>query len=482
LSATLKTMDALKPKTTSTHSDASEPDPSTRQDSMTAGPNQHPDEHIAWFRQASPYINSHRGKTFVLCFDGSVLESPQFPTLVHDITLLRNLGIRLVLVHGLRYQVNKRLDDRNIESTFEQGLRITTEEILDEVKDCVGRARIAIESQLSMGLPNTPMSGAHVGVASGNFVTAQPYGIIDGVDFGHTGSVRQIHVNAIQRLIESDQLVLLSPLGYSRTGELFNMQYEEVATKAAIALNAEKLIFMGDTTVHDSSGTQIRQSTAQDISKNLSSLPIAEDARHVVQRAIEACEKGVSRVHILNQFDSDALLRDLFTRDGSGTMINADTYDTIRSASIHDVGGIISLITPLEENGTLVPRSREQLELDIDHFMVAERDGTIVACAALIADEGQNQTDASEVLVGEIACVATHPDYRNGKRAETLLRKLESRARSLSLDSLFVLTTRSDHWFIEQGYEQATELQLPSIRRSRLNQKRNSKVLIKKLR
>ena len=458
-------MDALKPK------------PHPDSDATTNA-----NDPIAWFRQASPYINTHRGKTFVIYFDGKTLASEHFPTLVHDLTLLRNLGIRLVLVHGLRNQINDSLTQAGILSRFEKGIRITTEDVMDKLLECVGRARIAIESRLSMGLPNTPMSGAHVSVASGNFVTAQPFGVVDGVDYHHTGIVRQIHINAIRRQIENEQLVLLSPLGYSRTGELFNLQAEEVATRTATALGAEKLIFLSDTVIHDEHGEQIRESTLNNIAKRIDDLSLKEADHSVLKRAIEACQQGVKRVHILNQNDPDALLRDLFTRDGSGTLINADNYETTRQAHIKDVGGIIELIAPLEKDGTLVARSREQLELSIGHFLVTERDGTVIACAAMIPD------DSLEKLPGkghhtsaEIACVVTHPDYRGGGRAEAILRQLEANAKTEGINWLYVLTTRTNHWFIEQNYQPATQKQLPPMRLEKLDQHRNSKILIKKL-
>jgi len=433
------------------------------------------DTHIDWFRQASPYINTHRGKTFVLCFSGSALESSLFPTLINDITLLHHLGIRLVLVHGLRHQLDRHLAELGQDSTRVDGLRITTSPVLNAVVTEVGKARIFIESRLSMGLPNTPMSGAHLSVASGNFITAQPHGIHHGVDFCHTGVVRQVQVNAIRRQIEHGQLVLLSPLGYSLTGELFNLQAQDVAMRTAAALRAEKLIYIDEPLLAEN-GEPIRESTPGAMEQLLADLPKDHPGTDTVTRAITACRSGVQRAHLLTFQDPYALLKELFTLDGTGTMISADDYDVIRRADIRDVNGIIELIRPLEENGTLVKRSREQLELEIPHFHVAERDGRVVACAALIPSN-----EATESATAEVACVVTHPDYRSSGRAEKLLQHLEGSARAIGVRTVFVFTTRSDHWFIEQGYVKGSTDVVPHDRLARVNPQRNSHILLKQL-
>lgn len=432
------------------------------------------DSHINWFRQASPYINAHRGKTFVLCFSGTALASEHFPTLIHDITLLHHLGVRLVLVHGLKQQLDEHLSQRNIDSTRVRGLRITTDAVLDAVIAEVGKARISIESRLSMGLPNTPMSGAHLSVASGNFITAQPHGVHEGTDYGHTGIIRQVHKNAIRRQIEHGQLVLLSPLGYSLTGEVFNIAAEDVAMRTAVALKAEKLIYIDEELITPD-GQPVRESTPQLMEQLINSLAEDHPAAGAAKKAIHACKSGVQRAHLLPLTDSCALLKELFTLDGTGTMISADSYDAIRQADIRDVNGIIELIRPLEKNGTLVERPREQIELEIAHFYVAERDGRVIACAALLP------ADTSANAPAEIACVVTHPDYRNTGRAENLLQHVEASAKAAGISSVFVLTTRTDHWFIEQGYEKGSLDCVPDSRLNSLDRQRNSRILTKTL-
>lgn len=430
---------------------------------------------VNWFRQAAPYINTHRGKTFVILFGGEPVANARFASLIHDFALLHSLGIRLVLVHGARPQIESRLRETNRELHYVNGLRITDEGALPCVLQAVGQVRIRIEAQLSMGLSNSPMQGAHIRVASGNFVTARPLGVREGVDYCFTGEVRRIDNQAIRTWLEDGAIVLLSPLGYSPTGEIFNLSAEEVATATAISLGADKLLLLTEGPgLLNESGELIRQLSVQKGGQLLATgHNLSEDMARHLNHALRACRAGVRRAHLLSRTLDGALLLELFTRDGVGSLITAGTYEEIRPATIDDVGGILELIRPLEADGTLVRRSRELLEMEIDRFMVLERDGTIIGCAALYP--------FPEELFGELACLAVHPDYRNQGRADTLLQVIEQRARKQGLRKLYVLTTRTSHWFQERGFEPAEITNLPVHKQAMYNLQRRSKVFIKTL-
>ena len=430
------------------------------------------DQSVDWFRQASPYINAHRGKTFVISLGGETIAGDAFAGLIHDLALMSHLGIRLVLVYGIRAQIAEREALGQTRSQVVKGLRITDEDTLASVLELAGSVRARIEAAFSSSLPNTPMSGARLGIVSGNFVTARPYGIHDGVDYRHTGVVRRVHARAINQQLELGNIVLLSPVAYSTTGESFNLHAEDVATEAAVALQADKLINLTDGPITvTSEGECLRQTTPLEMQALIEADDLAGAPVAVLRNALQACRQGVRRVHLLDRDTDGALIKELFTRDGIGAMLSADNYEGLRPASIGDVGGIIELIAPFEEDGTLVRRSREQLEMEIDKFTVVERDGMIVACAALYPME----------RFGEIACVVTHPSYRGAGRAEDLLTHLEKKARVLGLQKLFVFTTRTRHWFIEQGFQPALLEDLPAARQNSYNYKRNSKALIKPL-
>lgn len=436
------------------------------------------EQYVHWFRNSAPYINAHRHKTFVLMFGGEAVNHENFRNIIHDIALLNSLGIKLVLVHGARPQIDENLIENNIETPFYNDLRITTREALRCVLDAVGSIRLEIEALLSMGLANSPMYGSRIDAVSGNFVTARPYGVRDGVDFQLTGEVRSVDVEALQKNLQNDNIIVLGPTGYSTTGEVFNLLAEQVAVKTAVALKADKLIFLGEKEgISDEDDRLLRQLIPNEVDQYLRNKPLDSELLLHMAGATEACRGGVRRVHIISYARDGALLQELFTRDGSGTLVSNDSYEEIRIADIDDVVGLIELLRPLEEEGILVYRSRERLETEIDKFAVIERDGMIVGCAALYPIP----TTPGEVSSAEVACVAVHPSYRSGNRGAELLDYLEIKARSKGIKNLFVLTTRTELWFIEQGFEPVTVEDLPNARQALYNYQRNSKIFKKTL-
>lgn len=426
------------------------------------------------FRHSSPYINAHRGRTVVLTLPGDAIGEENFINIVHDIVLLSSLGLRLLVAFGARPQIQQRLQDAGLESAFARGLRVTTEQQLPLVMEAIGGLRAYVESQLSMGLVNSPMHNARIRVCSGNYVTAKPVGVLDGVDFGYTGKVRRIDVSGIEKMLDQGQIVLLPPMGYSPTGDVFNLSYEDVGSQVAAALQAEKLMmFIDDPGLLTNDGDLIRELSAAQAAEQLSAGQVTGHDAVLLKAACDACLKGVRRAHIISYLEDGALLKEMFTRDGSGTLVSGDTYEQIRPARVEDVGGIINLIYPLEEQGILVRRSPEMLETEIGRFVVAERDGTIVGCAALYL---YDQDDA-----GELSCFAVDPNYRRAGRGDEILALIEQQARSQGLQRLFVLTTQTEHWFRERDFKPMPVQSLPGPKLAVYNTQRNSKVFCKTL-
>jgi amino-acid N-acetyltransferase len=429
---------------------------------------------VNWFRSVAPYFHAFRGKTFVLAFGGEVFSERRFVELAHDINLLHSTGIRVILVHGSRPQIEAQLRQRKARSRYAKGLRITDPVALECVKEAVGLLRVEIDALLSLGLPNSPMAGAAINTVSGNFITAQPMGVHDGVDFQYTGSVRKVDSGAIAGCLDAGNIAIVSPVGYSPTGEVFNLSMEDVAVATASSLHAEKLVFLSDASVEDKEGELLPELTANEAAELLGrSNRLTDDTRLYLAHAVEAVRAGVQRAHVISRKVPGALLVELFTHDGSGTMITADKVVKLRPAAIDDVGGILKLIEPLEEDGTLVRRGRELLEREITRFAVIEHDGMIVGCAALYP--------FSSARAGELACLVVRPDYRDAGYGERLVRQIEGQARSLKLKKLFVLTTRATHWFIERGFAESSVDKLPREKKDLYNYQRRSKVLVKSL-
>lgn len=436
---------------------------------------------IDWFRLASPYIHAHRGRTFVISFGGEAIQSTDFANLTHDIALLSSLGVRLVLVHGIRPQIERYLQLYNAITQYKEGLRITDETALQCVKAACGEVSTNVIAHLSVGLTNSPSLQAKIQVVSGNFITARPLGVRNGVDYCYTGEVRRVDAAAIKHHLDQGAIVLISPMGFSPTGEAFNLLTENVATEVAIALRAAKWICLTETGhILNEQAQLIRQLTVLEAKKLLTQLNIAKennqslnDQYRQLSNAVRACQSGVQRVHLITRNTEGGLLLELFSRDGIGTLVSVDAFENIRKASIEDVGGLLELIEPLEEAGILVRRSREKLEVEIEHFTLQERDGMIISCAALYPFLAEK--------MAELACFIVHNHYRGENRGDALLAFLEREAQQMDIQQIFVLTTHTAHWFQERGFVQANIDSLPVIRRSLYNYQRKSKVFVKQL-
>jgi len=426
-------------------------------------------------RSAAPYVHAFRGRTFVIAFGGEVVADDEFLGVIHDLNLLHSLGIGLVVVHGCRPQVEAILAAQGIPSRYAHGVRVTDVDAMDCVLEAAGQVRARIEALLSLGLANSPMAGARNRVSTGNYLTAKPMGVVDGTDMELTGEVRRVDTEAIQQRLDDGDIVLISPMGYSPTGEIFNLTVEEVATQVAVRLEATKLIFLMDADGVRNGRRQILTDLSTTDAEALlrKSDRLAPDVRLYLPAAIRACNNGVKRAHLISRRLDGALLLELFTRDGVGTMIASTSLANLRSATIDDVGGILGVIEPLEEQGVLVRRSRARLESEIERFVVAEYDGHIVGCAALYA--------FPEERVGELAALAVQPDFRREGYGEALMREIEARAKRLRLTELFVLTTKTAHWFLERGFRTASVADLPHEKQSLYNYQRTSQVYRKPL-
>lgn len=414
---------------------------------------------VSFFREAAPYIHSHRGKTFVVAFAGEVIASAKFPQVMQDLAIISSLGARLILVHGTRPQIDERLHQNNTPIQIHNGIRVTDLPTLLAAQEAIGFLRIRIENQLTHILNQPSISSNGLGIISGNFITARPMGIHDGVDYRFTGLIRRINHGLIQQQLDANHIVLLSPMGYSPTGEAYNLRYEHVAIVAAKALSADKLIFLSYQPLN-----MPRKLTLDE----------AKTYQHeFILPALEALDAGVDRVHLIDAEMDGALLLEMYTRDGVGTMISEDKFEQLRSATVEDISSILNLIRPLENKGTLVKRSREHLEMEIHNFHVITRDDQVIACAALY------NTDDDQV--GELACFVVHPQYRGSQRGDKLLDHVTQRAHQQGKTKLVALTTQTTDWFRERGFTKGKIEDLPPNKKSLYNYRRNSQVLFKQI-
>jgi amino-acid N-acetyltransferase len=439
---------------------------------------------VPWFRSVAPYIHMHRGKTFVVGIAGEAIAAGKLAHLVQDLALIQSMGVKIVLVHGFRPQVNEQLRAKGHAPRFSNGMRITDEVALDCAQEAAGQLRYEIEAAFSQGLPNTPMAGATVRVISGNFITARPVGIVDGVDFQHSGVVRKVDTAGIKRTLDFGAMVLLSPFGFSPTGEAFNLTMEEVATSVSIALRADKMIFLTEIPgirlrAQEPAGednpidTELPLAAAEKLLATLPAPTEPTDTAFYLQHCVKACKAGVERSHILPFAMDGSLLLEIYVHDGVGTMVIDEKLESLREATNDDVGGILQLIEPFEKDGTLVKRSRTEIERDADHYTILEHDGVIFACAALYP--------FPEAKTAEMAALTVSPHSQGQGDGERVLKRIEQRAKSAGLDSIFVLTTRTMHWFLKRGFVLMDPEWLPDARKRKYNWDRKSQVLVKRL-
>jgi amino-acid N-acetyltransferase len=440
-----------------------------------------PHTFVPWFRSVAPYIHAYRGKTFVVAMAGEGIAAGKLTAFVQDLAILHAMGIKLVLVHGFRPQVSEQLKAKGHPERFSHGMRVTDAVALDCAQEAAGQLRFEIEAAFSQGLPNTPMANATVRVVSGNFLTARPVGIVDGVDFMHSGFVRRVDARAIRLAIDTGAVVLLSPFGFSPTGEAFNLQMEDVATSTAIALQADKLLFLTEVPgireqQNDPDSGIDTELALADAERMLAALPEPTrptDVAFYLRHCVKACREGVERSHILPFAVDGALLQEVYTHDGIGTMVVDEKLESLREASSDDVGGILQLIEPFERDGTLVRRDRSEIERDIGNYTVIEHDGVIFGCAALYP--------YPEAGTAEMAALTVSPHVQGQGDGERILKRVEQRARGMGLASIFVLTTRTMHWFIKRGFQQVDPDWLPDARKRKYNWDRRSQVLVKNL-
>ena len=436
---------------------------------------------VPWFRAVAPHIHAYRGKTFVVAIAGELIAAGKLNPFAQDLAILHAMGIKLVLVHGFRPQVNEQLRSKGHESRYHNGLRITDAVALDSAQEAAGQLRFEIEAAFSQGLPNTVMANATVRVVSGNFLTARPVGIVDGVDYIHSGLVRKVDGASIRRAIDIGAMVLLSPFGFSPTGEAFNLTMEDVATSTAVALQADKLLFVTEVPgihedpadPHSAIDTELTLADAERLLASLPSPATATDPAFYLRHCVRACRGGVERSHILPFAVDGALLMEVFTHDGIGTMVVDEKLESLREATADDIGRILHLIEPFERDGTLVKRDRTESERAIGHYPGIEHDGVIFGCAALYP--------YPEARTAEMAALTVSPQVQSQGDGERILKRVEHRAKAMGLDSIFVLTTRTMHWFIKRGFVQVEPEWLPEARKRKYNWDRRSQVFDKKL-
>lgn len=388
--------------------------------------------------------------------------------MVEDLVLLNALGVHLVLVQSTRHTIDSYIREQGIANTHHGHRRITDETLLKKIIELACKNELIFRGLFIRALDRNRSRSSLI---SGNFVSAKPLGIHDGIDHKLTGSVRRVDAGGIRRQLDAGSVVYLDHLTHSPAGELYNLASEEVAAETAVALNADKLILMGETSYCvDQKGDHVSELALSLIGT------IRSNQNDELKRRLDAAERavrrGVERCHLLGTGLDGAILTELMTTEGTGTLVASQPTTSIRQGRIDDLPGLIHLLAPMEENGTLIQRSRDKLEAEINHFYVIEQDDRILGTAAL------HPLDDQCAELAALTADQAAPEHNIGTK---LLRHIEEQARAKSLQSLFVLTTQASDWFKERGFVMSSIEELPENRQALYNFQRNSLILKKEL-
>ncbi len=414
------------------------------------------------------YVPQFREKTFILAVDGGIVAEENFANILLDIAVLRSLNIRAVLVHGAAEQIKALAEKQGVHASDFDGTGITDAATLQLALEAANR----ITHEILQGL-----SANDLRAACTNAVVAHPLGIIHGVDQLLTGKVERIDIELLQSLLNQGIVPVIPPLGFDGDGKTYRINSDSIAVAAAESLKAAKLIFITSQDGLRYNDQLIRHMLVSDLLKLVHSAPagfspeMVSKARH----AAAACNAGVPRVHIVDGREDEALLAEVFSNEGIGTLIYANEYEQLRPARKKDIRAIQLLTRKAVEAEELVRRTRTDIEKNLADYYIFEIDRNPVACVALHVYPDQK--------TGELASLYVDPAQENQGIGRKLIQFVETRAREMGLTDLIALSTQTFTYFQSKGgFSEGTPDDLPPARREKYDQSgRNSKVLVKKL-
>ncbi len=431
-------------------------------------------EQVDLIREAFGYIHRFQGKTFVIKIDYSIISHPIFPILVKDLVHLKKMGIRIVLIPGAKERIDEILSQYGITWKSEANIRISTPEAIPFIK----MAAFDVANKIM-----TLLAENKINAVIGNWVRARSLGVRDGVDFQSTGTVEKIELNLIDKVLAEGLIPIFPCIGWSSTGNPYNISSNELAAILSRELQAAKLFFVTEfgglnkkeykipdniTISEEGLLSRLNLHEAEEFLK-LNTGDEQKSGLEVVALALTVCRGGVSRAHIVDGRIEGVILEEIFSNLGSGTMIYSNQYENIRPMEPGDTAQVLRLMQPFFEKGLLLLRSEQEMLADCGDYVLYEVDGTIHGCGALhIYAQGQ----------GEIAGIAVDNKYAHLGIGNKIVAFLLEKARRLSLTRIFALTTQASDWFLQLGFEQGEVNELPEKKRELYDRSRDSRILI----
>ncbi len=428
-------------------------------------------------REVFSYISRFKGQLFILKIEDSLLDNPAFPVLVRDIAQLHNVGIKILIVPGTRNSIDHKLRTYGLKPDFKNGIRLTSEEALPLVE----QASLGAAQRILSHLTANGINGIQ-----GNWVQARSLGVVDGVDYMRTGKIERIEKAIIEKLLHEGFIPILPPIGWNKLGHAYNISSTELATEFSRYISVGKLFFIGEEGGIKTEGLARGKLTkrlelsnhglisaldinqATEILELNRQLPFAQ--RDYLENAIKACRAGVKRIHLLHGIGQGSILQEVFSSRGNGTMVYANDYLNLRTATIEDIPDMLGIMQNYVERGLLIARSQEDIEEKLDDYVVYAVDNAIHGCGAL---------HAFEKSCFEIAAIAVGANYKDAGIGEAVVNFLIEKAKKLKAKKLFLLTTQASDWFYSLGFKDGSADDLPKSKRDKYNNGRNSKVMIR---
>lgn len=430
-----------------------------------------------FIREVFGYMDRFKGQLFVLKIEDGLMDHPLFPVLMRDIALLHKAGIRIIIVPGTRNSIDAQLKAWEIESNFEGGVRLTSEEALPLIE----QASLGVAQRIMSHLTASGLSGIQ-----GNWVLARSLGVIDGVDYMRTGRIERIQRDILEQLLNEKFVPIIPPIGWNKLGQAYNISSTELATELCKYMQVGKLFFIGSENGIKLDGLATGKNTnyleptdsgvisALDVDQakellelNAEKLNFAQ--KDYLQNAINACEAGANRVHLLSGEFQGSVLQEVFSARGDGTMVYANQYSSIRPANMEDIPDILRIMQDYIAKGYLVPRTQESISEKLKDYVVYSIDNSIHGCGALHEFEDG---------MAEVAAIAVAANYRKSGIGDAIVRHLISMGKMKGYKKLFLLTTQALDWFYPFGFEDGSVEDLPKSKREHYNAKRKSRILI----
>ena len=414
------------------------------------------------------YVPQFRGQTFIVLIDSGIIEHENMGNVMLDLAVLHSLSIRLVVVFGARHQITELAAKRGIALSNADATGVTDDATLEVALDAISRLTTDLMQQLTV-------VGLRAGVA--NAVSAHPAGVIRGRDLASTGTIDRVDAQSLKLFIGDGMVPIIPPLGYEKQGRVLRVNSAATAVEVAISLGASKLLFVGPGALEDVNGARIRQLSVEEAKTLAAQLPDSTDSLKQVQirHAARACEGGVPRAHFLDGRTDDALLGELFSIEGVGTMIYADAYQQIRPARKADIPGIIGLVRRAVDDEEIVARSRQEIRERLGDYFVLEVDGQLVGTVMV-----SHYPEEKLAEVGFLYIRRSHEGMGYGKK---LVKFAEKRAREGHAKILFALSTQAYNYFENKlGFLPAQDDLLPPDRLDKLRRSgRNSRLMARVL-